>query len=122
MNAPLEFDVTAELGVGADLPPYSGWARLTAPSAHLVSEFTEVSYLDPATGQRKATMEAADEDLVIIHTEDQQLAFGMVTKPRPPTSSGAPGVHYQYNDFSKISDFDDYLRSTLFRNSLSLHR
>ena len=104
MNGPIEFDVTAELGDSADLPPYTGWARLTAPSAHLVGEFTQVTYLDPATGQRRATMEATDEDLVIIHTDDQQLAFGMVTKPRPPTSSGAPGVHYQYNDFSKATD------------------
>ena len=122
MNGPLEFDVTAELGDIADLPSYTGWARLTAPSAHLVGEFSQVTYFDPTTGHRKAAKGAADEDLVIIHTEDQRLAFGMVTKPRPPTSSGAPGVHYQYNDFSKISEFDDYLRSTLFRNFLSLHR
>ena len=100
----VEFDVTAELGDVPDLPPYTGWARLTAPSAHLVSEFTGVSYLDPATGHlvsERMVTNGATEDLVIIHTEDEQLAFGMVTQPRPPTSSGAPGVHYQYSDFGK---------------------
>ena len=104
MDNCVEFDVTAELGDVPDLPPYTGWARLTAPSAHLVSEFTGVSYLDPTTGHlasERMVTNGATEDLVIIHTEDEQLAFGMVTQPRPPTSSGAPGVHYQYSDFGK---------------------
>ena len=36
--------------------------------------------------------EAAETDqLVIIHTQDQEYALGAVTQPRQPTSNGVPG-------------------------------
>ena len=104
----IKFAINAELGESLDTPPFTGFAQLEAPTAYLNSDFTEVSYLDAA----KRSLEHIDnpiaeetEQLIIIHTKDEQHALGVVSKPRPPTSSGAPGLHYGYFSFN-IQPFD----------------
>merc|ERR1712179_22601 len=104
----IEFAMIAELGDSPDMPPFTGFAQLEAPTAYLNSDFTDVSYLDAATG----TLEHVDyptkeetEQLVIIHTKDEEHALAAVTKPRLKTSSGAPGLHYGYFKFN-IQKFD----------------
>jgi len=104
----IEFAMIAELGDSPDMPPFTGFAQLEAPTAYLNSDFTDVSYLDAATG----ILEHVDyptkeetEQLVIIHTKDEEYALAAITKPRPKTSSGAPGLHYGYFKFN-IQKFD----------------
>ena len=118
----IQFDITAELGNSPDMPPYTGFAQLEAPTAYLNSDFTKVSYIDATTGH-VGSFDAATEDeteqLVIIHTEDEQHALGAVTKPRPPTASGAPGTHYAYFAFgSSKFDASTYKWSVVIREDL----
>jgi len=104
----IEFAMTAELGNSSDMPPFTGFAQLEAPTAYLNSDFTEVAYLDAATGKLEQVVYPTKEEteqLVIIHTKDEEHALGAVTKPRPKTSSGAPGLHYGYFKFN-IQPFD----------------
>ena len=118
----IQFDMTAEIGDSPDTPPYTGFAQLEAPTAYLNSDFTKVSYIDAATGH-VATHDAVTKDeteqLVIIHTEDEQYALGAITKPRPATSSGAPGYHYAYFAFgSSKFDASTYKWSVVIREDL----
>ena len=118
----IQFDLTAELGDGPDMPPFTGWAKLEAPCAYLNSDFTKVSYLDSATGYLESgdgATQINNEQLIIIHTEDEQHALGVVTKPRLPTSSGTPGLQYAYVDHSnEYYDRSTYKWSVVIREDL----
>ena len=118
----IQFDITAEIGDSPDMPPYTGFAQLEAPTAYLNSDFTKVSYIDAATGY-VASFDSVTKDetdqLVIIHTEDELYALGAVTKQRPPTLSGVPGSHYAYFAFgSSQFDASTYKWSVVIREDL----
>ena len=122
MDNCIQFEITAELGNSPDMPPFTGFAQLEAPTAYLNSDFAKVSYLDPTTGYLENVDYVANgesDELVIIHTEDEQYALGAVTKARPPTSSGVPGSHYAYFAFGG-GNFDQatYKWSVVIREDL----
>ena len=103
----IQYRIRAELGDSPHMPCCQGFAQLEAPTAYLNSDFDAVSFMDPVTGtitrQNKASGES--EQLVIIHTEDQEFAFGVISEPRGPTAAGIPGLKYAYFSFN-IQPFD----------------
>ena len=61
------------------------------------------------------------EKLVIIHTQDQEYALGVISESRNSTSAGVPGLHYGYFSFN-IQNFDSktFKWSVVVRNGKKL--
>jgi len=93
----INFTISSNIGNSPDMPQSNGFAQLEAPTAYLNSEFKDVSYLNPTTGELKEGDSNEKNDLVIIHTEDREFALGVVSEPRPPTTAGIPGLKYHYS-------------------------
>ena len=115
LNNCIQFDMTAEIGNSPDMPAYTGFAQFESPTAYLNSDFNKVTFLDAVTGCVESFEQAnhapgETDQLVIIHTEDEQHALGAVTRKRPPTSSGVPGTSYGYFDYgpSRYPNFDEH--------------
>ena len=110
MDNCIQYSIRAELGDSPHMPCCQGFTQMEAPTAYLNSDFDAVSFLDPVTGT--ITRQSGDsggsgetEQLVIIHTQDQEFALGVISEPRSPTATGTPGLHYHYASFN-IQPFD----------------
>ena len=103
----IQYRIRAELGDSPHMPCCQGFTQLEAPTAYLNSDFDAVSYLDPATTRltRQSRDSGETEQLVIIHTQDQEFALGVISDPRGPTTAGIPGLLYAYYSFN-IQPFD----------------
>ena len=102
MDNCIQYSIRAELGDSPHMPCCQGFAQLAAPTAYLNSDFDAVSYLDPVTGTltRQTRDSEETEQLVIIHTQDEEFALGVISEPRGPTTAGIPGLHYAYFNFN----------------------
>ena len=98
MDNCIQYSIRAELGDSPHMPCCKGFTQLQAPTAYLNSDFDAVSYLDPVTGTltRQTRDSEETEQLVIIHTQDEEFALGVISEPRSPTTAGIPGLRYAY--------------------------
>ena len=107
LDSCIKYSLRAEVGDSPHMPCCQGFAQLEAPTAYLNSDFDQVTYLDPTTGAVTSQVRDQDEteQLVIIHTQDQEYALGVISESRGPTTAGIPGLHYAYFSFN-IQPFD----------------
>lgn len=123
LDSCIQYSLRAELGDSPYMPCCQGFAQMEAPTAYLNSDFDQVSYLDPNNKTlTKQTLESGEtEKLVIIHTQDQEYALGVISESRNSTSAGVPGLHYAYFSFN-IQNFDSktFKWSVVVREDLQL--